>query len=54
MLQDVILIIGLIAIGILGLCCIGIISRVLIRKKNRGQFKTSRSGRSDTYSKDRF
>lgn len=48
MLQDVILILGLIAIGILGFCCIGIISRVLTRKKNSGRFKTSRSSRSDT------
>lgn len=48
MLQDVILIIGLIVIGILGLCCVGIIFRILSRKKNSGHFRTSRSSRSDT------
>lgn len=52
MLQDVILIIGLIAVGILGFCCIGIIFRVLTRKKNSGQFRTSRTGRSDRDDKD--
>ncbi|MBR7044313.1 MAG: hypothetical protein IKI23_01450 [Lachnospiraceae bacterium] len=52
MLQDVILIIGLIAVGILGLCCIGIIFRVLTRKKNSGQFRTSRTGRSERDGKD--
>lgn len=52
MLQDVILIIGLIAVGILGLCSIGIIFRVLTRKKNSGQFRTSRTGRSERDDKD--
>lgn len=52
MLQDVILIIGLIAVGILGLYCIGIIFRVLTRKKNSGQFRTSRTGRSERDGKD--
>lgn len=52
MLQDVILIIGLIVIGILGLCCMGILFRVLTRKKNSGQFRTSRTGRSYRDDKD--
>ncbi len=52
MLQDVILILGLIVIGILGLCCVGIITRILSRKKNSGHFRTSRYGRSDIDEKE--